>query len=79
MHTYEVAVYSEECEDLVRDILSACSEALKIKDVRVRVAIIGAALLTAAQMIDGHPDSTQIKHDGVMAAMAATLSAKTVI
>lgn len=66
---YEVAVYAEECDALTLAIKNVIKPAFDgIPDQRVRSAVTAAALLTAAQLLDGNemPRETEVlKPNGV--------------
>ncbi len=75
--TYERAVYAEECDSLCEDIISLCRNApAENADERARSAIFCAALLSAAQYLDGNkmPEETRIiKKDGIASWMLKCL------
>lgn len=62
---YEAAVYAEECQVLADTIAKACRD-FSIDDVRMRDQLIAAAIVTAAQMLDGTETLDVIKAAGVV-------------
>jgi hypothetical protein len=72
---YERAVYADDCDSITRAIMDACDEVGNIPDRRVRAAIVSAALLTAAQSLDGNdaPEASLVLKPGGIAAGLATL------
>jgi hypothetical protein len=73
---YEQAVYADDCDSICRAILDACDEAGHIPDRRVRAAIVSAAMLSAAQTLDGNDmagESLVLKAGGIAAGLASLI------
>ncbi len=80
--TYEEAVYSEDVDTLVNDLIAMMSPKIElISDKRVRNAVVAAALITTAQYLDGAlmmtDDPRYIKLGGIADAMRKVLNQKT--
>lgn len=50
---YEIAVYEEDAHEAAKAVLDALAPVLRISDERVRAGMIAAALMSAAEYIDG--------------------------
>lgn len=66
--TYEEVVYAEECDALALELKAVLDE-VKVPDGRVRRAILAAAIVTAAQLVDGNsmPEDTDVIRSGGVA------------